>query len=65
MGVCVGAEAEEEEPMTRPGVEKLSGLLDEREQRLPIFLFSFFFSFSWMGRGGGRWWWMDGWDGMG
>ena len=37
VGVCVGAEAEEEEPMTRPGVEKLSGLLLEREQRLPIF----------------------------
>lgn len=52
-GVCVGAagaEEEEEEPTTRPGVEKLSGLLDEREQRLPIF--------------GGRGGWM-GWDGMG
>lgn len=63
LGICArgvgfggGAEEEEEEPMTRPGVEKLSGLLDEREQRLPIFLFSFFFSFWWMGMG---------WDGIG
>ncbi len=41
-GICAlvvfwGAEeGAEEEPMTRPGVEKLSGLLEEREQRFPI-----------------------------
>ena len=59
-GFCVGAEEEEAEPMTRPGVEKLSGLLDEREQRLPIF--SFFNEWR------GRWRWVVdgmGWDGFG
>lgn len=41
----------EEEPTTRPGVEKLSdGLLEEREQRFPIFVC-----------GGGVW----GWRGAG
>ena len=61
-GFCVGAEEEEAEPMTRPGVEKLSGLLLEREQRLPIFLFPFFSCFFLVdgGAGGG---WM--WDGIG